>query len=221
MQKKTIWNYSKIISEGGKLATGNRHKKTDDNIKHIVSFSGGKDSTAMLLKMIENNMQIDEVVFCKIMATKEIGGEYPEMYEYLEKVNTYLKEKIGKPLTIIEAPITFEEQFYTVKKRGKYIGEIYGFPWILGAWCNSMLKTMTLDRYFKEQSKKYISYIGITYDEPRRFERLAENEKAPLFEWKMTEEKCLDYIKEKGMYNPLYDKYKRLGCWFCVKQRNK
>ena len=25
-------------------------------MKHIVSFSGGKDSTAMLLKMIENNM---------------------------------------------------------------------------------------------------------------------------------------------------------------------
>lgn len=31
--------------------------------KHIVCFSGGKDSTAMLLKMIENNMPIDDIIF--------------------------------------------------------------------------------------------------------------------------------------------------------------
>ena len=34
----------------------------------------------------------------------------------------------------------------------------------------------------------------------------------------MTEKDCLQYTKEKGLYNPLYDKFKRLGCWFCVKQ---
>ena len=34
-----------------------------EKVKHIVSFSGGKDSTAMLLKMIEAKMQIDEIVF--------------------------------------------------------------------------------------------------------------------------------------------------------------
>ena len=34
----------------------------------------------------------------------------------------------------------------------------------------------------------------------------------------MTEKDCLQYIKEKGLYNPLYDKFRRLGCWFCVKQ---
>ena len=33
-------------------------------MKHIVNFSGGKDSTAMLLKMIEKDMPIDEIIFC-------------------------------------------------------------------------------------------------------------------------------------------------------------
>ena len=33
-------------------------------MKHIVSFSGGKDSTAMLLMMLEKNMPIDEIIFC-------------------------------------------------------------------------------------------------------------------------------------------------------------
>lgn len=187
-------------------------------MKHIVSFSGGKDSTAMLLKMIEKNMQIDEIVFCEIMATPTVGAEYPEMYEYLDKVDQYLMKTIEKKITRIPSVISFEEQFYTVKTRGNHEGEIYGFPWNLGAWCNSKLKVAALDKYFKNQDKEYISYIGIAYDEPRRLARLEKNEKAPLAEWKMTEADCLEYTKEKGLYNPLYDKFKRLGCWFCVKQ---
>ena len=31
-------------------------------MEHIVSFSGGKDSTAMLLMMLEKNMPIDEII---------------------------------------------------------------------------------------------------------------------------------------------------------------
>lgn len=33
-------------------------------MKNIVSFSGGKDSTAMLLRMLEENMEIDEIIYC-------------------------------------------------------------------------------------------------------------------------------------------------------------
>ena len=32
-------------------------------MKHIVSFSGGKDSTAMLLMMLEKGMKVDYIVF--------------------------------------------------------------------------------------------------------------------------------------------------------------
>lgn len=186
-------------------------------IKHIVSFSGGKDSTAMLLKMIENNMQIDEIVYCEVMATSTLGGEYPEMYEYLDKVDEYLMKTIGKKITRIKPDISFEEQFYTKKKRGNYKNEIYGFPLVFCAWCNSTLKVKPIDKYLKSKGE-YISYIGIAYDEPERFKRLDHNEKAPLYEWKMTEADCLKYVKEKGLYNSLYDKFERLCCWFCVKQ---
>ena len=30
---------------------------------HVVSLSGGKDSTAMLLMMLERGMQIDDILF--------------------------------------------------------------------------------------------------------------------------------------------------------------
>jgi len=32
-------------------------------MKHIVSFSGGKDSTAMLLMMLEKGYPIDYIIF--------------------------------------------------------------------------------------------------------------------------------------------------------------
>lgn len=32
---------------------------------HIVSLSGGKDSTAMLLRMLEEKMPVDIILFCR------------------------------------------------------------------------------------------------------------------------------------------------------------
>ncbi|HHV43019.1 MAG TPA: phosphoadenosine phosphosulfate reductase family protein, partial [Clostridiaceae bacterium] len=52
-------------------------------LQHIVSFSGGKDSTAMLLRMIEEEWKIDEIVFC------DTGMEFPAMYRHIGKVEKY------------------------------------------------------------------------------------------------------------------------------------
>ena len=76
-------------------------------MKHIVNFSGGKDSTAMLIRMIEEGMPIDDIVFIKVMATDEIGADYPEMYDYIEKVEDY----IGRKITIVPSILTFDEFF--------------------------------------------------------------------------------------------------------------
>ncbi len=53
-------------------------------MEHIVQFSGGKDSTAMLLMMLEKDMPIDEIIFC------DTGKEFPQMYEHIEKVQKYI-----------------------------------------------------------------------------------------------------------------------------------
>lgn len=47
---------------------------------HVVSFSGGKDSTAMLLRMLEEGMPVDIILFC------DTGLEFPDMYRHIEKV---------------------------------------------------------------------------------------------------------------------------------------
>ena len=43
------------------------------NLKHIVNFSGGKDSTAMLLRMLEENMQVDKNI--KIDYEKDLSEQ--------------------------------------------------------------------------------------------------------------------------------------------------
>lgn len=49
-------------------------------MKNILSFSGGKDSTAMLLMAIDKNVSVDEIVVF------DTGWEYPEMYEHWERI---------------------------------------------------------------------------------------------------------------------------------------
>lgn len=176
-------------------------------MKHIVSFSGGKDSTAMLLMMLEKNMPVDEIVFC------DTGLEFPEMYEYIIKFEKYIDRKI----TIIKAEKNWDSWFYRVKQKGKHKGEIYGFPYTIGAWCNSRLKMVPINKYFNQQ-KEHIRYIGIAYNEPKRYERLKNNEVAPLYEWKITEDDVIKYLTDRNILNPLYAKFSRLGCWCCPKQ---
>ncbi len=189
----------------------------NDNVKHIVNFSGGKDSTAMLLRMLEENMQVDEIIFCNVKATQQIGGELPEMYDYINKINNYIKQKYNKEITVLSQEKSFEDYFYTKKIRGKRKGQIYGFPALQGSWCNDRLKVRVLNKYLKTKGN-YISYIGIAADETERLKRLKSNECSRLEKWNMTEQDCLEFLRERKLENPLYKRRKRLGCWFCPKQ---
>ena len=79
-------------------------------MKHIVSFSGGKDSTAMLLMMIEKGMRIDDIIFC------DTGKEFPEMYEHIKQVERY----INRPITVLKADKSFDYYMLEhIKTKGK------------------------------------------------------------------------------------------------------
>ncbi len=187
--------------------------KVNDGIKRIVSFSGGKDSSAMLIRLVEKGIHIDDIVFIKVMATPTIGGELPEMYEYIERMEDYIHRRI----TVVPSIVSFDEMFYRIYETGARQGEIYGYPFTIGAWCNDRLKVKTINRQFKTYGE-HIRLVGIAADEPERLSRLSENCIAPLANWGMTEKDCIDFLNARNMLNPLYKKFKRLGCWFCVKQ---
>lgn len=56
-------------------------------MKYIASVSFGKDSLAMLLRLIEENKPLDEVVFY------DTGMEFECIYKIRDKVKAILKEK--------------------------------------------------------------------------------------------------------------------------------
>ena len=188
----------------------------DKGIKHIVSFSGGKDSTAMLLMMIEKEMQIDEIIFC------DTGKEFPQMYEHIEKVSEYT----GRQITTLKNKKSFEYYLgeYQIKDKtsDNYDRLGLGWPGHMFRWCTGNLKVHIMTKYFKNKGKHY-RYLGIAYDEQSRMDRKHNKNKNycyPLVEWGITENQALRYCYKHGFdWGGLYRKFKRVSCYCCPLQR--
>ncbi len=185
---------------------------------HIVTLSGGKDSTAMLLEMLERDMKIDCILFC------DTGLEFPQMYKHLAR----LEEYVGRPITRIKAEHDFEYYFmhYTPKRKNPALEQYSGKSWAgpRNRWCTGFLKTRVIDAYLKELRENYtvIKYIGIAADEQYRLKRANNqnsNHRHPLVDWGWTERDCLRYCYERGYdWDGLYEHFKRVSCWCCPLQ---
>ena len=180
-------------------------------MKYIVSFSGGKDSTAMLLKMLEDNWDIAEIIYC------DTGKEFPQMYEHIEKVKKYIKENYNMEITTLKAKKSFDYYMFDhIKTKGKNKGSKgYGWATMGIRWCTTLLKNYVIDSYlrkYRNQKETYIECVGIAYDEQKRI----KDKRYPLVEYKMTEKDCLEYCYNKGFdWGGLYEHFDRLSCWCC------
>lgn len=186
-------------------------------MKHVVSFSGGKDSTAMLLRMIELDYQIDEVLFA------DTGLKLPEIYDYIDRVEEHIGMKITK---VSNADKTFEDYFYEIPSRGKYHdeGKIRGLPPAFGGcYINRDFKLAPIEKYLKQFSDVH-QYIGIALDESHRAKTKAIEDNPiishfPLIEWGWREKDCTAYLINQSMPHPLGGL--RTGCWLCPNQTEK
>ena len=190
----------------------------------VVALSGGKDSTAMLIGMIERGMPIDCILFC------DTGLEFPAMYEHIAK----LEKDTGMPITRVRAEKSFEElMFYAEIKRKpdsaalkKYGPDIRGYGWAgpRMRWCTARLKDEPREKFLREIRKEYDvkEYVGIASDEGYRLERKRNRQDGhvhPLVDWGMTEADCLKYCYDHGYdWNGLYGQFKRVSCWCCPLQ---
>lgn len=180
---------------------------------YVASLSGGKDSTAMVLRLIEEKYPLDLVLFC------DTGLEFPQMYEHIEK----LEKVIPVPLVKLKADHSFEyyllEHQHQRRNPQNPLAHNIGYSWpdARYRWCTSVLKIRVIDKYLRDLKKKYevIQYIGIATDER---ERIREH-RYPLVEWGMTEQDCLEYCYAKGYdWGGLYSIFRRVSCWCCPLQ---
>lgn len=187
-------------------------------MKFIASVSFGKDSLAMLLKLLEMNYPLDEVVYF------DIGVEFDSIRNNAEKMKSLLADK-GIEFTILEPrePFIYCMTEKPVKKRN---GELQcGYKWCGG--CARWGTSLKLEA-IKENNKKYrdeliVEYVGVAADERQRISRERNGNRVkiyPLVEWEMTENDCLEYCYSKGWHwsengYELYDLLDRVSCKYC------
>lgn len=176
---------------------------------HILSLSGGKDSTALAFYIKEHLPDIHEkieYVFC------DTGCELPETYDYINKIELFL----DKPITRVKPHLSFE-----------HLLQVHNFlPSPRRRWCTIELKTKPFRKYiydlFRERGKAPINlYIGIRADEPQRakYNKYGDEmikERYPFVDDGINKEDVFKILEKAGIGLPEYYKWtSRSGCYFC------
>jgi 3'-phosphoadenosine 5'-phosphosulfate sulfotransferase (PAPS reductase)/FAD synthetase len=170
-------------------------------VRHILSLSGGKDSTALAIYM-RGRVAKMEYVFC------DTGEELPETYEYLDKLEVFL----GQPIVRLNPDRPF-----------KHYLEIYRgvLPDTRTRWCTRMLKIKPFERYVGDDP--VINYVGIRADENRKgYISSKSNIEAryPFVEDGIRKEDVKRILDENGLGLPQYYAWRsRSGCYFCFFQQ--
>lgn len=217
-------------------------------MKHnIISVSGGKDSTALLLLAIERETENMQAVFA------DTGHEHQQTYEYIK----YLNDNVF-PIRTIKADFTADiarkRDFVATKWREQGVAEdkvlralavlkptgnpfldlcIWKgrFPSTKARFCSEELKRNPIIEQVQipllNQGHTIWSWQGVRADESLARRNLPELSDEggglwsyrPILKW--TAQKCFDMHKKHGIkHNPLYEQgMGRVGCMPCINTR--
>ena len=171
---------------------------------HIVQFSGGKDSTALVLWAKENLPEFT-AVFC------DTGHEYADTYDFIDYIDTTLLD--GK---LVRLPS--EGMLALVKRKGRV-------PSTQARFCTQELKIKPFLDWLVTLRDDRTIYQGIRADESVSRSRMQQEVwsddfdcwiKRPLFDW--TAEQVFDLHRKHGIVpNILYSRgASRVGCAPCI-----
>lgn len=171
-------------------------------VRHILSLSGGKDSTALAIYMRDRIKEM-EYVFC------DTGEELPETKEYLDKLEVFLGKEINRLNP--DRPFSHYLQVYN--------GVL---PDARTRWCTRKLKIEPFEKFVKDNL--CYSYVGIRADEAHRKGYISTKPnilaRYPFIEDNIIEKDVFRILDESGLGLPKYYEWRsRSGCYFCFFQR--
>lgn len=164
---------------------------------NIVALSGGKDSTALALRLKELNPAIDYTYICT-----PTGDELPEMQAHWRKLECLL----GKPLVYLRHKFDLNG----------LCDEFKAIPNFRMRWCTRMLKIEVAQAFYIEHPGS-IAYVGLRADEPERIGGIYGGfveQQYPMREWGWTINDVRQYLKDKCVSIP-----QRTDCARCFFQR--
>jgi len=171
---------------------------------NIICFSGGKDSTALIL-WAKENLDNFTAVFC------DTGWEHPETYKYIDYINGTL---LDGELIVLES-----EGMKRLVERKQRI------PSAKARFCTEDLKVRPMIKWIDSIDDERIIYQGIRAEESQKRAEMAEKEWSdvydgwvvrPLIKW--TSKEVFELLDKHGVKpNPLYlNGASRVGCFPCV-----
>ena len=239
---KTVWTHRKALSQA-------YHERISQPFRvpavdlYVIAFSGGKDSSALLVWALEHLPQ-DQLrfVFC------DTGWESPITYQFIDEVNHRLLD--GRLIVLKSRKYTDLLDLAKKKRR---------FPSPKARFCTEELKIVPMIEWILQQSCDIAVYQGIRAEEsearrrmkpsdeffkpqidydqnPHRFvDGQWKRKQAPIFQkqaiawlesyecsverpffyWKTKD--ILTLCRKHNVLNPLYSKgFSRVGCFPCI-----
>lgn len=181
-----------------------------------VSWSGGKDSTATILLMRENNIPIKRIVYVRMMWDDNIPATLPIMTNFVDKTIELFKQ--WGLNVIVEYPkytaVECMERVYKKSINPELLGKPYGIYAISRQYCMLMReKTNAISRISKNVQ---YDMIGYAINEKERIKRLGGGKQSILATLGITEDECFKICRKYKLLSPLYDLgVERDGCFFC------
>ena len=177
---------------------------TDDNTRHVLGISGGKDSAALAIYIKERYSDIHNKVEYFFTDT---GAELEEIYEFLDKLEAYL----GKEIVRLSSGKDFD---HWLKVHNEYL------PSPQQRWCTRAMKIKPFEDFVGDDP--VVSYIGIRADENREGYISQKETIKPVFpfiEDGLVRDDIFQLLEDTVGIPEYYKWRSRSGCYFCFFQR--
>lgn len=164
---------------------------------NIVALSGGKDSTALALRL----MEVEPKAYTYICTPT--GDELPEMVAHWRELGVLL----GQPILQLQHKLNLNELI-----------EFYGaLPSWRMRWCTRQLKIEVAQAFYMIHPGSTV-YVGLRADEAKReggiYDERIVTQRYPLREWGWGKDEVISYLQQRGVSIP-----RRTDCARCCFQR--
>lgn len=183
----------------------------------IVSWSGGKDSTATIILMHEHGVPIKEIIYVRMMYDDTLPATLPVMTDFVDKAKSVF-EDWGYSVRIVPSRKTVVQEINALYTKSKYEGrngKKHGVSSFYRGKCRMTVHKMdTIKRSLPDNDQ--FQMIGYAADETKRHKMLGEYKHSIMLELGVMEKDTYEICRKYDLLSPLYDLgFARDGCWFC------